>query len=183
MATRDWQTLLRFHCTGCGNCCKGTQVMITDADVRRIADGTGRPVGELVQFARPGEILLDKRSPWWVRFESTRAVMTLRWTDERCAFLDADERCAIYEHRPVTCRDFPFNVTLSATGAVERLSLSNVVTCEHTWDGSHTRRELARTRQWNDRQADAYIRRVERWNRRRDLARTPDAFLQFLGLE
>ena len=182
MAQRDWQRLLKFRCTGCGNCCRGTVIIVSDVDVRRIVGGTGRPAREFICFVGDEEMTLDKRSPWWIRFDGERAVMALRHRRDDCIFLEGDD-CTVYEHRPVTCREHPFNTTISTTGAVEYLSLSRVVPCPHEWDGHQTRRELSALRRWNDRQSDEYLDRVRTWNRRAEGPKTPRAFLRYLGLE
>ena len=72
-AVKDWRELLKFRCTGCGNCCKGTIVMLTDHDVRRIVEGTGIAPREFVRFFGEDEIKLAKRHPFWIRFANRRA--------------------------------------------------------------------------------------------------------------
>src|SRR5690606_28695269 len=112
---RDWQELFKFRCTGCGNCCKGTIVMLTDHDVRRLVDGAGYAPREFVRFFGEDEVQMAKRHPFWIQFQRRRAAMGLRWKPGRCTFLDRDDRCSVYEHRPLACREHPFNVTFSET--------------------------------------------------------------------
>lgn len=181
MATRDWRRLLKFRCTGCGNCCRDTVVCLTDADIQRIVAATGKSPGEFVRFFGEEEVEMDKRSPLWVRFDGGRAIMALRWAAGHCIFLDDDNRCTIYEHRPLTCRQYPFNVELSETGAIERLSLARAVKCLHEWDGQVTRRSLHAVLRWNDKQEEAYIRKVREWYRRASNPKTRPGFLRFLG--
>lgn len=158
-------------------------VMLTDADVRRIAVGTRRAAREFVQFVSEQEISIDKRSPWWIRFGAERRIMVLRWKgDTSCLFLDSSNRCTIYDHRPVTCREHPFNVTLSDTGGVRLVSLSRVVDCEHGWDGRVTRQDLRVVQHWNDRQSDSYLQKVCLWNRRFGTQGSTSGFLRFLGV-
>ena len=182
MAQADWRALLNFRCTGCGNCCRRTIVMITDGDVARIAEGTGRPAAGFVRFVPEAVADLPLRSPWWVRFDGARAVMALRHRPGgACTFLDDGNRCTIYAHRPVTCREHPFEITLSETLAVEHVAISAIVECPHAWDGHNTRRELREVVRWNERQSDPYLERVRTWNRRRG-RRTRPEFLRYLGL-
>ena len=47
--------LLKFRCTGCGNCCK-LRVVVTDADVRRLMDHTGLPAQKIVYFYSADEV-------------------------------------------------------------------------------------------------------------------------------
>src|SRR6185369_5791774 len=41
---------LRFRCTGCGTCCRDLRVPLTDADLRRLIDATGRAASEIVAW-------------------------------------------------------------------------------------------------------------------------------------
>ena len=183
MKQETWQKLLKFNCTGCGNCCRDTVVCLTDADVRRIVDEAGRAAHTFVQFYSEEEVALSKRSPFWVSLGKQKMIMGLRWTQGHCMFLDQDNRCTIYDHRPVTCRQHPFDIQLSETGAVTHLSLSRVVDCPHDWNGSLTRRGLRSLLCWNDRQTVRYFAKVKKWNNTQDDPRTPRAFLQFLGFD
>ena len=183
MPVQDWTKYLKFRCTGCGNCCRETIVCITDQDVQRIVEGTGHSPRTFVHFFSEEEVTMDKRDPLWVRFDTGKAVMGLRWKDDHCIFLHDNNRCTIYEHRPVTCRDHPFNVTLSETGAVERISLSRIVPCPHAWDGNMSRRSLRAIQTWNEQQQESYIRRIKEWNKREVGPKTRPAFLRFLGFE
>jgi Fe-S-cluster containining protein len=117
-----------------------------------------------------------------VKFNDQKAVMALRSIQDRCVFLnDETNLCTIYEHRPVTCRDHPFNVTFSETGAVEKISLSKIVKCPHAWDGNISRRELHKVQTWNERQEELYLKKVREWNQRQAGLKTRPEFLRFLG--
>lgn len=182
MAGFDWTRYLKFRCTGCGNCCRDTVVCITDADVRRIVDGTGRSPLDFVRFYTHDEISMSTSDPLWIKLAGYKAVMGLRSTRDRCWFLDHETNlCTIYEHRPVTCRDHPFNVSVSRNGAVERISLSRIVKCPHAWDGHITRRSLRVIQTLNEHQEEAYIEKVKKWNKNKSGPRTRPAFLRFLG--
>ena len=182
MAPPDWQKYLKFRCTGCGNCCRDTVVCITDADVRRIVEGTGKSPLEFVRFFTHDEISMSTHDPLWVHFKGEKTVMALRSIHDRCVFLDNQTNlCTIYEHRPVTCRDHPFHVTFSDSGAVEKISLSKIVKCPHAWDGNVSRRELRKVQSWNERQEESYLRKVRAWNRSKPTQKTRPEFLRFLG--
>ncbi|HEY2386780.1 MAG TPA: YkgJ family cysteine cluster protein [Candidatus Binatia bacterium] len=178
----DWRHVLTFRCTGCGNCCRGTCVVVTDADVRRIVRGTGRALREFVRFVGPDDVALGARSGLWADLGGRRAVMALRWTRRRCVFLGADERCTIYEHRPTGCRQFPFEVTLGDDDAIADASLSRIVECPHAWDGRVGARALTRVVHASESENAAYVERVQAWNRARIGRRSTAAFLRFLGL-
>ena len=181
-AVKQWQDWLKFRCTGCGNCCKETIVMLTDHDVRRIVDGTGMAPREFVRFFGEDEIKMTKRHPFWIHFANRRATMALRWGRNRCFFLDKDDQCSIYHHRPVACREHPFNIDLSDSGAVEGLSISKVSECLYELDGKVTRRELAAVCRWNEGESEEYQERLKTWNRRRKGPRTRAAFMEFFDL-
>ena len=174
-----WERLLKFRCTGCGNCCKGTYICVTDSDVRRLVDGTGKPANEIVRFAAEDEINLGKHHPWWVRFAERRGVMVLRWKRGRCVFLEADNRCGVYAHRPLVCRLHPINVTLTNddSGGIEKLALSRLTPCPKEWDGHQTRSHLGLLERLLWRESNSYIPKVEEWNKERTGRRTVRAYL------
>lgn len=178
----SWEKYLKFRCTGCGNCCRDTVVCINDEDIRRIVGGTGKPVKEFVRFFTHSEIAMSQNDPLWLRLAKGKVVMGLRKTGDRCVFLDNEtNRCKIYEHRPVTCRDHPVNVTFSDTGAVIKMALSRIVKCPHAWDGTITKRELRKAQTLNQRHEKAYLEKVRAWNQRQEGSRTAACFLRFLG--
>jgi Fe-S-cluster containining protein len=156
-------------------------VCLTDADVQRIIDGTGKAAASFVQFYDEDGVELAPSSPFWVAFADKPAVMALRSTHGHCVFLDRDNRCTIYDHRPVTCRQHPFDIQLSKSGAVKHLSVSRVVDCPHGWNGKLTKRGLRTLLCWNDRQVTRYFAKVREWKRMREVTKTPKAFLKFLG--
>ena len=180
----DWERYLNFRCTGCGNCCRRTQVLVTDEDVRRIERGTRRRIADFLRFVPEDEVGLEKRNPWWIRFEGGRGVMALRHRrGGACVFLDNEDRCTIYEHRPVTCREHPFEVELSDTGKLQFIALSDIVDCPHDWDGNISKRDVIATSRWNEKQSDPFLDDIERWNRRRKGRKTRPGFLRFLGFD
>ncbi|MBQ27678.1 MAG: hypothetical protein CMH81_06005 [Nitrospiraceae bacterium] len=182
MPFKDPLALLKFRCTGCGNCCKGTAVYITPDDVHRIADGTGKTPREFIRFFYDKFLTIAKRDTFAVRFGKRRAVMGLKWKVGKCMFLGKDNMCLIYDHRPVTCRQHPFNVTLSDTGAVERLSLSRIVPCLYEMDGKVSKRHLGSLLHWNDKQTVTYEKTVKAWNKTDSKRQTRNAFLSFIGV-
>ncbi len=184
MTDDGWQRYLNFRCTGCGNCCRRTQVLVTDEDVRRIERGVGLPVADFIRFVPEEDIGLEKRSPWWIRFGGRRAAMALRHRPGgACVFLDDENRCTIYEHRPITCHEHPFEVEVSDAGKLEFIALSDIVDCPHDWDGNISKRDVIATSRRNGKQSDAYLDDVQRWNRRRKGPKTRPAFLRYLGFD
>ena len=176
--------LLKFRCTGCGNCC-GLRVVVTDEDVRRLLAGTGLPINKIVKFYDADEVVGNAREQGWVRFGPDRAgrrvMALLEGRDGNCKFLK-DDRCVVYEHRPVTCRMYPFNLEFDDTGRrVTKLEINDAVECPFERDGHNTLREIKRIHFWDDAQDDTYFTKVRAWNRRRPYG-TEKEFLAYLGL-
>jgi Fe-S-cluster containining protein len=73
----------RFRCTLCGNCCRFRITPITEEDVK----------------------LLEKAG--YKGFWERKGELKMRRDNGRCVFLK-DDRCAVHEHRPQVCREFPF---------------------------------------------------------------------------
>lgn len=80
----------KIDCLQCANCCKTTSPIFRDVDVKRISKVLRMKEQHFVdQFLRrdeEGDLVLQS-SP--------------------CFFLDDDNKCSIYEHRPLACREYP----------------------------------------------------------------------------
>jgi Fe-S-cluster containining protein len=77
-------------CLNCGNCCRTTGPMLFPKDVDRLASHLKmRPAEFTDQYLRTDEDgdLVFKSMP--------------------CPFLGDDNYCAVYEHRPKACREYP----------------------------------------------------------------------------
>jgi len=96
----DSSRTLRFECTGCGGCCTGRAnskleyyVAVTPAERERIRKYLGV-------------------SPAWFRRRYLQRFddgqYSLRWSPDRCVFLDGAKRCRIYPVRPAQCVTYPF---------------------------------------------------------------------------
>lgn len=87
---------LHFRCTQCGDCCTGSPgaVWVTDEELQRIAEHTGKTIGELRLFH--------------TRRIGDRTSLS-EYANGDCTFFDGrTRRCAIYEARPTQCRTWPF---------------------------------------------------------------------------
>ena len=85
---------LRFKCTGCGKCCTGSPgyVFLSEMDLDRLAEHfqlTPREFAEKYTRLVDGQYALTDQPN----------------TD--CVFLK-DNRCTVYEARPVQCKTFPW---------------------------------------------------------------------------
>ncbi len=89
------EILERFKCTGCGECCRWSGVvLLTPDDISSMAGHLGLSEGDFIaQHTR----LAPNR----------KQLALLDQTDGSCAFLEGD-RCRVYSVRPEQCRTFPF---------------------------------------------------------------------------
>ena len=78
------------NCMKCANCCKTTSPIFSDRDVDRIAKHLKIKPSELIEkhlhLAEDNDYVLNIAP---------------------CTFLDEDNSCTIYEHRPTACREYP----------------------------------------------------------------------------
>lgn len=174
------QKFLKFRCTGCGNCCKDVIVPVTSEDVQRIKRGTGQASEEIVEYYDSSEIDTGSRDPGWIKMRAGRRILGLKKKRGACQYLK-DDRCTIYEHRPVTCRRYPFNLALDEHGRLKKLSIHDAVKCLYELNGKQTHRELKATSEWEDREDGLYHTLVKAWNRNHPTG-TKKEFLRYLGL-
>lgn len=84
------EVFARFDCLTCANCCKTTGPLFTGTDIERIARHLNmRPGGFTDTYLRIDE-------------DGDYVLKTVP-----CTFLQADNRCAIYDVRPKACREYP----------------------------------------------------------------------------
>jgi Fe-S-cluster containining protein len=83
----------RIDCTACANCCRHTEVTLSDFDIAAIA--------EHLRLA-PADVIRQ----YTVSDPEDSAGRVLRHTKDGCIFLDGT-LCMVYEARPRACRDFP----------------------------------------------------------------------------
>jgi Fe-S-cluster containining protein len=100
------------NCTRCANCCKTADITFTAEDVTRIANHLDMTVEEFVEaYLEPNE----EDGPYKAR-------------QKPCPFLGDDDRCAIYEVRPLACREYPHTNKKGFTSRT-MLHASNALTC------------------------------------------------------
>lgn len=88
---------LRFECTQCGNCCKNhgdyEYVYLTEVELEAIPAHLG-----LTRKQFTDRYCTKEPGSWW----------SLRMDEPACPFLEAGNRCGIYEVRPKQCKTWPF---------------------------------------------------------------------------
>ncbi|MEM9362065.1 MAG: YkgJ family cysteine cluster protein [Bacteroidota bacterium] len=101
----------RTDCQNCGNCCKTTGPLFTQADIERIAKHLKlRPAKFIEAYLR-----LDEENDYVLK-------------QVPCAFLGMDNFCAIYKVRPKACREFP-HTNRKKFHQIANLTLKNVAIC------------------------------------------------------
>lgn len=77
-------------CLSCANCCKTTSPIFYQKDIERVARHLKM---------RPSEFI-DK----YLHIDEDKDYVL---NTAPCPFLDADNYCSVYEHRPTACREYP----------------------------------------------------------------------------
>jgi Fe-S-cluster containining protein len=175
---------LRFRCGQCGVCCR-LRIPVTDADVRRLMEGTGQPVEKIVHFFKKSEFGESPGPIAWIKLgprKTNRKAMCIREVYDRCLYLRPKTGCAAYESRPVVCREHPFDLTLDDDDReIVQIELSQICDCARAFDGEVDEEYIKRIHHESLAQDEAYHAKVRRWNRRRKIG-TEKEFLEYLGL-
>jgi len=98
---------LRFHCTGCSDCCTGAPgyVWLSDVDIDALR----------MYF---GGISIEEFACTYCRYvdvEDGKALSLKEKAHYDCIFLE-NGRCSVYEARPIQCRTYPFWEEILQTG-------------------------------------------------------------------
>jgi Fe-S-cluster containining protein len=182
--------LLRFRCTGCGNCCKDPLLPLTGEDVSRIQRRTGERAEDFVRWVDRHGIEMDDEPEGFVRLRQGKRVMVLRHGRNGCHYLGSDNRCTIYSSRPLGCRIFPFDPTFrKRDGKLRHLKLIQATDCKYELDGNNDVDEMRALHERYEAQAQRFYDRIAEWNKQQAAAKrrgksagTARRFLEFLGL-
>lgn len=175
---------LKAKCMGCGGCCTHSVVPITDADVKRIMKHTGLPADKIVRFIDQSEVEKDDQDESWVHLSYGKRVMVLQRANDRCKFLDDDNRCTVYTARPMTCRTFPLQVYLNDDNtAIENITLNRMIkkTYPLAKENTKSKEQAFKETLQEDRQDEKFFAKIEKWNALPKKGKKDD-FLKFLGL-
>lgn len=100
-----------IDCLDCGNCCKTTSPIFRDVDIKRLARHfrmkDAQFVDDFLMIDNDGDYVL-KTAP--------------------CPFLDEENYCSVYEHRPKACREYP-HTDRKNQQAILDLGLKNTEVC------------------------------------------------------
>lgn len=84
------KTFTKIDCLSCANCCKTTSPIFRDIDIKRISK---RLRLSEIQFITT-YLRMDEDSDYVLK-------------KSPCVFLGSDNKCTIYEDRPLACREYP----------------------------------------------------------------------------
>jgi uncharacterized protein len=182
--------LLRFRCTGCGNCCKDPLLPLTDADAKRIVARTGEPPETFLRWVDRHGIEMGDEPEGFVSLRQGKRVMVLRHGRNGCHFLGSDNRCTIYSSRPLGCRIFPFDPTFNKKdGKLRHLTLIQATDCKYELDGKNDVDEMRALHQRYEEATEAYQDKIAQFNKQQAARKrsgkrpgTARKFLEFLGL-
>ena len=181
------EKFLKFRCTECSNCCTDTIVPITHIDVARMIKGTKLRADEIAEFYKSSEFSDGGEGLHFATLDIGKRVMGLKKrydeADQReaCKFF-LGGRCSVYEHRPVTCRVWPFTLSFDSTGKkLSRIEINRALPCPYELDGKNESKDLIHDWNWDDQQDDEWSKMVKRWNEERK-GGTADEFFDFMGL-
>lgn len=100
-----------IDCLKCANCCKTTSPIFRDVDIKRLAKrlkvSTGQFIDQYLHLDEERDYVLNS-SP--------------------CTFLMADNTCAVYEDRPLACREYP-HTDRKKMKQILKLTLKNAEIC------------------------------------------------------
>lgn len=84
------QEFKKMDCLTCANCCKTTSPIFRDADIRRISKHLRMKESQFID----SYLKMDEENDYVLQ-------------KSPCHFLGADNKCDIYEVRPLACREYP----------------------------------------------------------------------------
>lgn len=80
----------KIDCLDCANCCKTTSPIFRDVDIKRISKQLRVKEKQFIETY----LRLDEESDYVLK-------------QSPCSFLGNDNKCTIYEFRPLACREYP----------------------------------------------------------------------------
>ncbi len=176
--------LMHFSCVGCGECCH-LRIPVTQHDVIRMRQATGKKVDELIEFVPVGDFKGVPDDLSWIWFSSRRAdrrVMCVIEVDGHCQFLGPDMRCQQYACRPLVCRTHPFVLELDDQDKnIECIEHNDGCECAGSRDDFYSEDQLVEMHNSSMKEDVEFSALVAQWNRSRR-QRSEQEFLRYLGL-
>ncbi|KAF0197127.1 MAG: putative Fe-S oxidoreductase [Bacteroidetes bacterium] len=105
------QAFSRYDCLTCANCCRNISPAISHNDVEQLSKKIK---------VRPSEIV--------TRYLKMDEEGDFVFTSAPCPFIDGENYCSVYSHRPKACREYP-HTDRSRFYQLLKLSLKNAEIC------------------------------------------------------
>ncbi len=102
----DYPSDLRFTCSGCGDCCVNTNILLTPEEAESLASLDWRGRADDLVGVSPGVSATGSSGGSGRRLKKRE--------DGACIYLGSDRQCRIHEHfgaerKPLMCRMYPFH--------------------------------------------------------------------------
>ncbi|TNE54439.1 MAG: YkgJ family cysteine cluster protein [Bacteroidetes bacterium] len=104
-----------LDCLDCANCCKTTSPIFRDVDIRRLSRALRvSELGFIEEYLR-----LDEEGDYVLK-------------SSPCSFLGPDNKCFVYENRPLACREYP-HTDRKNMYQIKGLTHRNTLVCPAVW--------------------------------------------------
>lgn len=84
------KTFKKIDCLACANCCSTTSPIFRDVDIKRLSKHLKMKESQFVS----SYLKMDEENDYVLQ-------------QSPCVFLGNDNKCTVYEHRPLACREYP----------------------------------------------------------------------------
>ena len=111
MQTFHQEAFEKINCLACGNCCKTTSPIFYDKDIERLA-----------------KFLKIKPSEFAHQYLKVDEEKDFVLKSSPCPFIDSENYCLVYEHRPNACREYP-HTDRKKFYQITDLTLKNTLVC------------------------------------------------------
>jgi Fe-S-cluster containining protein len=154
----------------CGECCRRYAIPVTPADIHQIKKRTGLDPTAFLTLMEPDNSVIKTYEDYpKIRLEDgDNFVLVLSQQDDGCMFL-MDNRCSIYQARPMVCVPFPFQYSLEKAGRIG-FSVNEEANTFCRGLGKGTRdpnfTELRRSAIDIESQNKAFRGKVQKWNKK-----------------
>jgi Fe-S-cluster containining protein len=163
----------RFRCTECGDCCRRHRVPLTAKDLARLGGATGEPLASLVDWLAPADVDMTGEPESFVVLREGRRLPVLAFRGDACRFLDAANRCGVYDARPACCRTFPLELDVpegdgapARSEGPRRLAVLQGAECPGEFDAAPDAIRIAGALARRQEELEEHVALVAAWNRR-----------------
>lgn len=125
-----------YACSRCGKCCKFSEIVLSDREIRAIATQLNVPIAKFKEIYLVKKEIHQIRSVFSEQFKIQGEVFIFRKNDRGlCPFyqvLDNKASCQIYYFRPIVCRLYPF--TWKTSSPLEKQMQIAIDFSQNGWD-------------------------------------------------